>query len=129
MSRLALLTAAAVLLLAGCTSSSDGGSDGTAGKGAEASSTPSATTTPAPTGPDCADVWQDGEKLPDDYTQCLDGKAYGMQDVTQCEDGSQLVAYADEFFAVTGGPITKVEVAPMQDTEEFGTAFATCTGE
>lgn len=129
MSRLALLTVAVVLLLAGCTSSSDKGSDDNDGAGTGASGKPSASATPAPTGPKCADVWKDGEALPDDYTQCLDGKAYGAQDVTECEDGTQLIAYADEFFAITGGPISQVEVAPMQDTEEFGTAFATCTGE
>ena len=127
MSRLALLTVTAVLVLGGCTGSSDDDPDKSGGSNSSAS--PSATKEPAPTGPKCSDIWKDGETLPDDYTQCVDGKAYGTQDVTECQDGTQLIAYADEFFAITGGTITKGEVAPMQDTEEFGTAFATCTGE
>lgn len=125
MPRLAILTVTTLLLLAGCTSSDDKGGDG--GKD---SAKPSATkTTPAPTGPDCADIWKDGETLPEDYTRCVDDGAYGPQDVTECEDGTQLVAFADMYYAVTGGPISKPDVAPMQDTEEYGEAYAACTGE
>lgn len=125
MPRLAILTVTALLLLAGCTSS-DGKGDDTKDSSARPSATP---TKPAPTGPDCAGIWKDGATLPEDYTTCVEDGAYGTQDVTKCEDGTKLVAYADAYFAVTGGPISKPDVAPMQDTEEFGTAYAACTGE
>lgn len=126
MPRLAILTLTALLLLAGCTSS-DGTSDGQGGKD---SSKPSAgKTTSKPKGPDCAGIWKSGATLPDDYTTCLEDGAYGTQDVTTCEDGTKLVAYADEYYAVTGGPINKPDVAPMQDTEEYGKAYSACTGE
>jgi hypothetical protein len=124
MPRFAILTVTALLLLAGCTSS-DGDGDG--GKD---SAKPSATkTTAAPTGPDCAGIWKAGATLPKDYTKCVNDGAYGEQDVTDCKDGTKLVAYADAYFAVTGGPISKPKVAPMQDTEEFGKVYSACTGE
>lgn len=125
MPRLAILTVTVLLLLAGCTSS-DGGSD----DGGKDSAKPSATkTTAKPTGPDCADIWKAGETLPEDYTKCIADGAYGEQDVTECQDGTKLVAYADAYYAVTGGRISKPKVAPMQDTEEFGKVYAACTGE
>ena len=119
--RLASLTAASLILLAGCTS---GGSDDDKG-----SPKPSATATAPPTGPDCADIWKKGATLPEDYTKCVEDGAYGLQDVTKCKDGTKLIAYADEFYAITGGRISKPAVAPMQDTEEYGKVYAACTGE
>lgn len=126
MPRLAILTLTALVLLGGCTSSDDKG-----GKGADKdTSEPSATkTTPAPTGPDCADIWKAGLTLPEDYTRCVQDGAYGLQDVTECRDGSTLVVFSDTMYAVTGSPISKPDVAPLQDTEEFGLAYTSCTGE
>ena len=82
-----------------------------------------------PKGPDCAEIWKSGATLPEDYTQCVEDGAYGPQEVTKCQDGTKLVAYADAYYAVTGGPISKPDVAPMQDTEEYGKAYSACTGE
>ena|SRR5690349_8096097 len=125
MSRLVLLTVTTLLLLAGCTSSDGGKSDGD-----KKTSKPSATkTTPAPTGPACASIWKEGTTLPADYTRCVDDGTYGPQDVTKCQDGTKLVAYSDTYFAVTGGRISKPKVAPMQDTPEYGKAYTACTGE
>ena len=124
MSRLVILTVTTLVLLAGCTSSSD---DSSADD--KDSAKPSATTTAPPMGPDCAGIWKAGATLPEDYTKCVDNGAYGLQDVTKCEDGTKLVAYTDEYFAVTGGRISKPAVAPMQDTPEFGKAYTACTGE
>lgn len=113
----ALLSAA---LLAGCSSS--GGDKPTA--------TPSkTTTTPAPSGPSCADIWKDGATLPKDYTKCVENGAYGAQDVTKCKDGTKLIAYSDIYYAVTGGTISKPKEAPMQDTPAYGKVFTACTGE
>jgi len=125
MSRLAVLTVTALLLLAGCTSSDGGRSDGD-----KETTKPSATkTTPAPTGPACASIWKKGTTLPAGYTRCVDDGAYGLQDVTKCQDGTKLVAYSDTYFALTGGRISKPKVAPMQDTPEYGKAYSACTGE
>jgi hypothetical protein len=127
MPRLAILTVTALLMLAGCTSS-DGSSGGDGKNSAKPKPTAARTTAP-PAGPNCADIWKAGATLPEGYTKCVAGGAYGQQDVTECQDGTKLVAYADAYFAVTGGRISKPAVAPMQDTEEFGKAYAACTGE
>ena len=128
MPRLVLLTVTTLFLLAGCTSSDDKGDGGT-GDGKD-SAEPSATqTTPPPTGPDCSGIWKNGATLPDDYTRCVDNGAYGPQDVVECQDGTKLVAYADVYYAITGGRISKPDVAPMQDTPEYGKAYSACTGE
>ena len=124
MPRLVVLAVTTLLLLAGCTSSGDG-----SGGGEDTAQPPATTTTAAPTGPACASIWKDGTTLPADYTKCVDEGAYGLQDVTECQDGTKLVAYSDTYFAVTGGRISKPKVAPMQDTPEYGTAYAACTGE
>jgi hypothetical protein len=124
MPRFAILTATALVLLAGCTSS-----DGKDDDGKDSAKPSAARTSAAPKGPDCAGIWKAGATLPDDYTTCVDNGAYGAQDVTDCEDGTKLVAFSDTYFAITGGPISKPKVAPMQDTEEYGKAYATCTGE
>jgi hypothetical protein len=134
MPRLAALIATALLLLAGCTSSDSGGTSGDGdesgtGSGASSDKPSASATTKAPTGPDCADVWKAGATLPEDYSTCVADGAYGVQDVTKCQDGTRLVAFADSYYAVTGGRIRKPDVAPMQDTEEYGQAFAACTGE
>lgn len=124
MPRLVILTATALLLLAGCTSSDGKGDDD------KDSSKPTPTkTTAAPKGPDCAGIWKAGATLPEDYTTCVDKGAVGAQDVTECEDGTKLVAFSDAYFAITGGLISKPRVAPMQDTPEYGKAYAACTGE
>ncbi|KQV76742.1 hypothetical protein ASC61_18020 [Aeromicrobium sp. Root344] len=126
MSRLVVLTVTALLLLAGCTSS-DGKGRGEDGQ--PTAKPPTTKTTPAPTGPACASIWKEGTTLPADYTKCVDGGAYGSQDVTKCQDGTRLVTYSDTYFAVTGGRISKPKVAPMQDTPEFGKVYSACTGE
>ncbi|MET0449861.1 MAG: hypothetical protein ABW004_15715 [Aeromicrobium sp.] len=130
MRRIMLATVTALLLLAGC--SSGGDSDGsTASNEPSSTVSPSATadTPTAASGPDCDDVWRAGQVLPADYTSCLDGGAAGTQDVTECTDGTSLVVYLDSFYAVTGEKIIEPDVAPLQDTEEFGAAYSACTGE
>lgn len=132
MSRIVLLTVTTLLLVGGCTASSDSGSDDNASgsDGSSGSGTPGATKSPeVPTGPDCASTWKAGATLPKDYTTCLDDGARGEQETTKCQDGTALVAYSDIYYAVTGGPILKPDVAPMQDTEEYGAAYDACTGQ
>jgi hypothetical protein len=113
----------ATLLLVGCHSSDDGKPS------AGHSSTSTTSSTPGPHGPPCKDIWRDGATLPKDYKTCDENGAAGQQDVTKCKDGSTLIAYSDIYFAVPGGKISKPKLAPMQDTPEFGKAYASCTGE
>jgi len=121
MPRLVLIALTAFLLVAGCSSDSDGASD-------KPKPTPTAESA-GPSGPACVGIWKAGATLPEDYESCVDGEALGSQDVTDCQDGTKLVVYADAYYAVTGGTITKPKVAPLQDSEEYGTVWADCTGE
>ncbi|MCW2800054.1 MAG: hypothetical protein JWQ70_1526 [Aeromicrobium sp.] len=115
------------LLLLGACQSSDGGKP--SATDTTTSATSSAPTTPVPSGPSCTGIWQQGMTLPKTYTRCVVDGALGAQDVTKCKDGTQLVAYADAYYANTGGTIKKPTIAPMQDTPAFAKAYASCTGE
>lgn len=108
-----------VLLLVGCHS----------GSNAKPTSTKTTSSTPGTHGPACTDVWKDGATLPEDYTTCSDGAAAGEQDVTKCKDGTELIAYSDVYYAVTGGKISKPKESPMQDTAAYGKVYTACTGE
>jgi hypothetical protein len=131
MRRLLLVTATAtVLLLAGCTGGdgSEPGAQPGSTDGSDAA-TSEAPTPDAPAGPDCDAIWQAGSTLPADYTSCVADGEDATQDVVACLDGSSLVVYLDSFYAVTGQEIVKPDVAPLQDTDEFGAAYSACTGE
>lgn len=135
MRRLTLATLTTVLLLAGCTSGSD--SDGPDETDASSSSdSPAATDSTAKTPdspgeaePDCDTVWKAGHILPGGYTSCLDDGESVKPDVTACKDGSSLIVHLDSFYAVTGKKIVEPDVAPLQDTDEFGSVYESCTGE
>lgn len=130
MRRLSFVTASAVLMLAGCSSSSEsGGADLDTFPDPETttSSTPSAP--PDPTDPTCATVWRAGQTLPDDYTSCRADGETAPQDVVDCLDGTSLIVFDDRFWAVTGQVVVEPADAPLQDTDEYGAAFVTCTGE
>lgn len=129
MPRIALLvaTVAVAALSTACTSSGSGGGPGPGDSAPSASAT--ATGGPEVAGPNCADLWKAAKTLPADYTECADGVSKGQQDVTECLDDTRLVVYDDVLWAVTGGKIVEPDVSPVQDTEEYGAAYSTCTGE
>lgn len=120
MRRLVLLALTAVLLT-GCNGGSDDDKD--SGKDATASASPK------PTGPPCEGIWKAGETLPESYEKCVLDGVNPDQEVYKCTDGTKLVAFNDEMYAVTGGEIVKPKIQPFQDTEEYGKVYADCTGE
>lgn len=134
MRRLVVL-ASLVLALGACTSDDDsnpydsdtlGGSESESGEGGgEGSSSDEA----APKGPDCSDIWKTGETLPEDFEGCIVDGREATIDTFECTDGSRLIVAEDLMFARTGGEIFKPDVSPLQDTEEYGKAYAECTGE
>lgn len=130
MRRLTLVTVSAVLLLTGCSSSSESdGGELDAFPDPETTTSPTQSATPDPGDPECAAVWVAGQTLPGDYTSCrADGEA-PSQDVVDCQDGTSLVVFDDRSFAVTGQEIVEPADAPLQDTDEYGAAYTTCTGE
>ena len=133
MSRIAILvtTVAVAALSTACTSSGTGESGDPTSGGSTPSGAASSTATAPPqaVGPDCADVWQAGQTLPADYTECAAGAELGPQDVTDCDDDTRLVVFDDVLWAVTGGKVVEPDASPVQDTEEYGAAYAACTGE
>lgn len=116
---LVILTA---LVLTGC---SGGSEDKEGGK----KDGPTSSATPKPAGPTCADIWRAGKTLPDDYKSCVLDGTIAEQEVYECEDGTELVAFNDSMYAVTGKEIVEPQVQPFQDTEEYGKVYAECTGE
>lgn len=125
MRRLALVTLTA-LLLTGC---NGGGSDDDPKDGDKGTATPTATSEPAASGPSCADIWKPGATLPADYTTCVQDGVEARQDVDKCTDGTKLVVFMDQMYAVTGGKILAPKAQPFQDSEEFGRVYSDCTGE
>lgn len=129
MPRIVIAVLTVLLLVAGCSSSSDDGKKPGDTDGSTSGAPSTSGSAPAPKGPDCADVWKDGATLPANYVGCVeDGKA-GRQETVTCKDGSTFVAFSDIYYAVTGGKIHKPEVAPMQDTKEYGKAYTACAGD
>lgn len=122
----------AVLLLGvGCTTSDDdgGAAGGSAGPSDQPRATSSAAPEDVPDGPDCARVWRAGEVLPTDYDLCVQDGVAGVQDVTECVDGPPLIVFDDELFARPGEEVQAPTASPVQDTEEFGAAYAECTDD
>lgn len=131
MSRIAILVMSC-LLFAGCTAGSGSGGEPNAEASSAQTSSPDAsppTATSKPAGPDCQAIWKPGQLLPKDYTSCTVDGQEGAQEVIACKDGSSLVIYRDELYAVTGTPVIEPDVAPLQDTAEYGEAYSNCTGE
>lgn len=133
MSRLVPLLLVALLSLAACSSGDSNDADGpdavtpSASSSGSASASPSPT--PVPTGPACDTVWSAGDVLPDDYEQCVEQGAVGVQDVVECEDGPPLVVFDDELYGRPGEEIMASKVSPVQDTEAYGEAYSECTGD
>ncbi len=57
------------------------------------------------------------------------GGTVGPQDAVTCLDGTSLIVFDDRFWAVTGQQVVEPDDAPLQDTDEYGAAYVTCTGE
>ncbi len=65
----------------------------------------SPTTSTAPKGPDCTNVWVDGALLPRAYEGCVaDGETVDP-DGLACSSGQRIIRYADHYWSVLGGKI------------------------
>lgn len=94
-----------------------------------ASSSTSTGSTDGPSAPACVDIWKEGSVLPPGYIGCVSDGKPGAEESVNCQDDTSLIVFDEVLYAVTGGTIWKPAVAPLQDTEEYGKAFAACTGE
>lgn len=77
--------------------------------------------------PKCSDVWVAGETLPEDYEGCMDGDTLEAAASFNCEDGSSLFQYADDFWAFGGKEIHE-EAGGVASAEPYKEAYATCQG-
>lgn len=124
-------------LAAGCGSSSDTASDDTSASGSPSASlstsvgppsSPSASTSPAPAGwSACGSVWKDGAKLPGHYPGCAEAGIAVPVHRIGCSSGQTVVTYADHFFAVSGGRITRT-TRMLRNSSVYASAIATCRG-
>lgn len=110
--------------LSGC--GSENPDDPVAGESTE---TPAASDSPTqsdvPDGPACAEVWVDGQAIPNSYKGCVDGDAWVAAEVTRCESGQVLIVYADRFYGAKGAVVNDVG-ASLQDSDEYLQAERAC---
>lgn len=120
-----------VVLLSGCGSDSDTAADDTASPASDSTPADASTTAEesADAGgfPDCADVWQEGRTLPEDYLGCMEGETPFDLDGIECESGQFIVKHDDRFWAVAGGRIARAEGSLLEDPD-YKDDLATCRG-
>lgn len=114
-----------ILVLSACT----GNAKPSGRDSPSASSSTGTGSTDVPSTPACMNIWKEGSVLPQDYTGCVSDGKPGAEESVNCRDDTSLIVFGEAFYAVTGGTIRKPADAPLQDTEEYGKAFASCTGE
>jgi hypothetical protein len=132
-----------VALLSAC--SDDDGGDGAEPAASSTSSEtasematdePTAPTTPTGTAsatedvsadwPQCAEVWQDGGRLPRGYQGCREGDTAVPADARGCSFGRPLVTYAGRFYAVPSGVVHETS-GPLAKDRGYRSAMASCT--
>ncbi|MDP3890597.1 hypothetical protein [Nocardioides sp.] len=77
--------------------------------------------------PQCAEVWVDGEELPEDYAGCYEGEAFVDADGRHCAFGTDLFTYADSFYAAAGSRVNEVD-PPLAESEAYLNAADSCGG-
>ncbi len=115
---LALLSAAALAVLAGC------GDDG--GSGSAAEGTPTPTPTHSTDLPFCSDVWVADVPLPANYQGCEeDGQAVSPQR-RFCSSGQKIVTYDGRFYAVLGHDVQETD--SLKTDRDFQRTMTVCQG-
>src|SRR5262249_54518855 len=115
---LALLSAAALAVLAGC-----GSDDGDASDADEPTAVASTHSTDLPF---CSDVWVADTPLPASYKGCEeDGQAVAPQR-RFCSSGQKIVTYDDRFYAVLGHDVQETD--SLKTDRDFQRTMAVCQG-
>lgn len=99
--------------------------DDQAGDGSSATPAADSSSTDAPDGPSCAEVWVDGNALPASYRGCVDGDAWVNADTTRCDSGQVLIVYGDRFYGAKGAVVNDVGTA-LQDSAQYRRAVRAC---
>lgn len=115
------LALTALLALAAC-----GGQGGTDVADESTAPAPSATSSAAAEGPDCATIWVDGATLPGRYAGCVDDSgALVPADAVRCDSGQTIVTFDDRFYAAVGYRVNDTGGA-LEDSASYRRAMRVC---
>jgi hypothetical protein len=90
-----------------------------------AGSSDTASSAPAPDGPACAEIWVDGEALPEGYHGCVQGDAWVKAAVSRCDSGQVLVTFDNRFYGAKGAVVNDVG-GPLDDSQQYQRAVRSC---
>lgn len=94
----------------------------------EPSTEPTPTVEPPADLPACAEVWQDGAKMPMRYAGCLDETGGVVKaEKSTCSSGQTFIRYDDRFWAIAGATVYKAR-GPMVKDERFIASVKRCRG-
>ncbi len=116
-------------MLTSCGNEADGeaGSESASDPSSSSSQSPSESTSESAdpgTSTECADIWIDGQELPEDYTSCTaDGETIKPAK-KPCGYGATFLEQDGRFYAMKGGPIT--DAGDLETNEEYQQLLATC---
>lgn len=82
-------------------------------------------TTSVPEGPDCAEIWVDGQDLSWGYRGCVLDGTWVKADTTECESGQVLVVYDDRFYGAKGAVVNDVG-GPLEGNQQYQRAVRSC---
>lgn len=121
--RFSALTLLLVLALGGAVLSGCGDQTG---EGAQAPSTAPASSDESTREPACAQVWVDGEALPERYAGCSeeDG-AWVDAAVQRCASGQVLVTYADRYYGAKGSRVNDMGES-LSESAQYQRALRSC---
>lgn len=76
--------------------------------------------------PVCADLWVDGQPLPDHYRGCSDSQGTWVHaEAQRCDSGQVLVTYADRYYGAMGAVVNDVG-GPLADDPHYRRASRSC---
>ena len=86
-----------------------------------------ASTSSAPEGtPTCAEIWEDGSKIPRGYQGCTtEAGEYVKRDALGCSSGQRLIRYDDRYYGVVGGTVHEA-AQPLDDDREYRATVRGC---
>jgi hypothetical protein len=108
--------------LSGC---GEATSDTEAEGGSTATPASDSSPTDVPDGPACAEVWVDGNALPESYRGCVDGDTWVKAEATRCDSGQVLIVYGDRFYGAKGAVVNDVSTA-LQESAQYRRAVRAC---
>lgn len=93
------------------------------------SAVPTATAVPVvpADAPDCSSTWARGAILPLRYKGCVSDAGYIKADVLGCSSGQRIVRYADRWYAVQGGVVSRAG-GPLLKDPDYRDMVTDCRG-